>query len=98
MRRYTVQCLQCGQPRSYADSIYEYLVSVEFIPYGKSGYEPFSNLIDPAFAKTLVKALCQDFVERSDPNWEWYMPTLQSLNIDQTAAQIRVVITLAFTD
>lgn len=40
MREYTVEILRCGQPRPYADTEREYLISVKETQYGKDGLFP----------------------------------------------------------
>ena len=38
--RLTVEWEQAGQPRAYADSIYQFVLTAEWIPYGKTELEP----------------------------------------------------------
>lgn len=38
--RYTVEVLRNGQPRAYADTEREYLVTVEVDEFGKNGLHP----------------------------------------------------------
>jgi hypothetical protein len=130
--RFTVTGLRSGQPRAYADTIREYLVSVETMSgSGTTGtastYQPWlmygdidatvaaDSLHRPAstwddwrraqreWAKTIVRALCQDFRESSDQDGRTGMeahvyPTLKSLVLDLAAGTIRALIVEPYTD
>lgn len=44
--RYTVEVLRSGQPRAYADTENEYLITIEATKYGKEGLFPWIMLGD----------------------------------------------------
>lgn len=131
--RYTVAVLRSGQPRAYADTEREYLITVEREHYGREGFFPWMNggdveavikqeeaaradgnmfggyppdklrTMQKDWAKSLVRALCQNFRERGDDDGKvgmeaHFFPTLKSLKIDPVAGTVRVLIIEPFTD
>jgi hypothetical protein len=128
--RFTVAVLRSGQPRPYADTIRDYLVSIERLPtWGKEprAWEPWlmygdidataatDSLKRPSstwddrrrqqrdWAKTIVRALCQDFREAGDADGRiglnaHFYPTLKSIVLDPKAGTIRALIVEPFTD
>src|SRR5260221_251932 len=122
---YSVQTIRSGQPRAYADTEREYLITVKFSGYGKdASLHPWflhgdvekrireeeaarasgrmSGGMSPdqlrsgqiAWAKGLVRALCQNFREKDDQDGRTGMeahfyPTLKSLKLDHKTGTIR---------
>lgn len=69
-RRYTVEMLQAGQPRAYADTVHEFILSVEWIPY-RPGLAPQAREWEPSgLSELLVKeagrTLGHNFKEKSE--------------------------------
>lgn len=130
---YSVQTLRSGQPRPYADTEREYLITVKSTQYGKEGLHPWLLYGDvekrirkdeadraagrmsggykpdelrtsqQAWARKLVRALCQDFREAGDQDGRTGMdahfyPTLTSLKLDPEAGTIRAFIIEPYTD
>jgi len=70
-RRFTIEYKSTGQPRPYADHIYDFTITVEWIPYGKDDWE--------------LNELAYEIIERharASQNWhdkpEWHQPRLWS--------------------
>ena len=130
---YSVQVLRSGQPRAYADTEREYLITVKATQYGKEGLHPWFLHGDVerrikeeeakrakgemyggqtpeqlrsgqlAWAKGLVRALCQNFREKDDQDGRTGMeahfyPTLTSLKLDHANGTIRAFIIEPYTD
>lgn len=131
--RYTVEVLRSGQPRAYADTEREYLITVEADEFGKDGLHPWVMHKDVEaqikreekmrasgqmsggyppdalrkqqrdWALGLVRALCQNFREKTDDDGKTgmaahFFPTLRSLTIDHIKGTIRAFIIEPFTD
>lgn len=77
--RVTIEWIQSGQPRPYADSEYIFILFVEWIPYnGKisnDNWEP--SKYDEVLIKQYAKAF-KHFYEKNDPKREWHHPVLNS--------------------
>lgn len=76
-RRYTIEWIHSGQPRPYADSLYEFTILCEWWPYKPKGevidWEPCDlteGLVDQA-----AKALARNFYTKER---NWASPFLQS--------------------
>jgi|SRR5579863_4092274 len=130
---YSVQTIRSGQPRPYADTEREYLITIKSTQYGKEGLVPWTMYGDVErrikseekqraegkmsggespeqlrkgqreWAKNLVRALCQNFREKTDQDGRTGMtahfyPTLRSLSIDPSAGTIRAFIIEPYTD
>lgn len=93
--RITVETVRAGQPRPYADSVYEYIMTLEWIPYGNSedGFQPRKLAKDAAMA--IAKGACRNFYEKKDKP-EWHLPILQSMTEIDTG-KWNLIIKLAYT-
>lgn len=131
--RYTVEILRSGQPRAYADTENEYLITVEhqawnaqvlspWVMHGDvettikreeaaraagrmaGGYPPDAlRKQQRDWALKLVRALCQNFREKTDGDGKVgmdaaFFPTLKRLTIDHNAGTIRALIVEMYTD
>lgn len=107
MTRYTVQVLHAGQREPYGDSEYEYTIRVErTITHGKC-IEPGFPTSEPgelrAWAKKLIRALCQDFRETGDNDGRegmeaYFYPTLKMLDLNRSTGVIHVLIIERYCD
>lgn len=130
---YSVKVLRSGQPRPYADTEREYLITVKSTMHGKDGLHPWLMYGDVEsrikqeekwraegrmsggetpeqlragqreWAKSIVRALCQNFREANDDDGRTGMtahfyPTLKTLKIDPAAGTIHVFIVEPYTD
>lgn len=81
-RRYTIEWIQAGQPRPYADTIHEFYLIIEWVPYKKREpdealkWEP-NDMNDSIVDKT-AKAIGYHWVEKGSPNDNWAAPHLAS--------------------
>lgn len=77
-RRYTVNWFRSGQPRPYANSVYEFDIRVEWIPYKGGGtlmtWEP--NDLNEDLVDAAAKALGKMFYNKGDPDTDWSYPFL----------------------
>lgn len=76
----TVDIIRSGQPRPYADSVYEYLVSAEYYWDSTNGLK-----LSPTYAMSEEEALAALQTLRSSKRWvpkegkEWYETYLDSI-------------------
>lgn len=89
--RYTVETLQAGQPRAYADSVYHYRVTIEW--QGLEGYKnkdaPF-KLHDwsPDIVKSKLRSLTHNW--KDDP--KWWEPKLDYIKrISEGVYEVRII-------
>lgn len=91
-RRYSVEFCAAGQPRPYADTIYEFDLRVEWIPYGgQPRWEP-NDLNDDLIVKA-ARAIGHDWKDKPD----WHEATLKS-KTKIGPGHWRFKVTLAYTD
>lgn len=64
-QRYTVKWNAAGQPSPYADTIYDFEVLNEWVPYGKAEWEP-RDMVEDLFVK-VAKAIGNNW--HDDGNW-----------------------------
>ena len=103
--RYTVETLRAGQPGPYADTIHEFVLTVEWIPYGYTKANPKGAAdrqfepcdIDDSRAKDLGNKIGGGFYEKGDPEANWASPRLTTF-CKIGPGQWRFVVTSAFTD
>jgi len=94
-RRYTVEVVLTGQPRPYANSVYEFVLTTECIPHGESEFRLIA--IDEVEAKRVAQAVCMPFKERGkDNNPEWFESTLREFETI-SPGMYRLVITQEYT-
>ena len=62
--RYLVECLQSGQPRPYADSYYEYLLTAEMDTGRGNGFVP--RKIGHKDVERLTKLLCGNYYKTEE--------------------------------
>lgn len=95
--RYTVEILQGGQPRPYADSIYRGILTVEW--QGMEGYKdknaPFIPHDD--LREEIVKSRYSRLVHDWHEEPEWFQPRLTSFK-KVGAGQWEVTVVEAYTD
>lgn len=101
--RYTVKTIRSGQPRAYADSEYECLITVEIET--AEGFKPWIPGFRPEYlqewAKQVVKSLFRRFSEPGDAlqGMDAMMAAkLESISIDADAGTIRAVIREPYND
>lgn len=67
----TVRTITAGQPRPYADSVYRYHVLFEWVPYGKTEFEPRD------YQESIVKIYLQAVKSWNDKSdRQWFEPKL----------------------
>lgn len=96
---YSVECLRSGQPRPYADHIYEYVITctLDGKPWLMGGVvEAQAREWQINWAKRVARALAVDWKEKGAGDWA--STFLQSLTLDAVKGTIRVVCTSAYTD
>lgn len=71
-------------------------IRITRIGHTQESYYAEQKAYQVAWAKKIVKALCQDFCEGKEGGWA--SPKLQTLSLDVKAGTIRVVIREAYTD
>jgi hypothetical protein len=97
--RISVETIRSGQPRPYADSVYEYLVTFEGGSRSiQEGWDlPFGTRISEERARPIIKSLTRGWVE----NPRWSDNRLESLEIiegDNTHTTFKVVIREPYLD
>ena len=102
---YEVQVLRSGQPRAYADTEREYLITVlrDGKPWLMHQDVPSIRPQTVDWAKAIVRALCQPFRETGDDDGRegmeaHFYPTLKSLSLNSEAGTIRALIIEPYTD
>lgn len=96
-RRFTFDTVRSGQPRPYADSVTEIIVTVEWIPaYGKNKTEFEINDLNEKLVKSAVKGY-HPFKEEGDADVHWSSSMLTTCT-KLGPGKWRFVITTAFTD
>lgn len=71
--RYTLVTLQAGQPRAYADSIYEYELTCEWQGMtGRGDWQP-RDLVEPLVRK-IARGMCREWFD----NPEWHQAKLDT--------------------
>lgn len=93
-RRYTFETIRSGQPRPYADSVHEFLMTAEWIPLGGTDWVPNDSL-NEQLVKRQANGFCQ--FKESDDKPDWHESKLTSFTKD-APARWRFVVTTAFTD
>lgn len=58
-RRYTIKCNSAGQPRPYADSVYDFEIIVQMVSYQTGLWQP--NDINEELVKDRAKVLGRDW-------------------------------------
>lgn len=84
--RYTVEILRSGQPRAYADTIREYLITVEF----KSDWGPEPREFEPwIMGGDIDKEIAGDSLKRPASRWEtaWATQHAWALGLVKTLCQ-----------
>lgn len=71
-----IHTIQHGQPRAYADHVYESLI-VCFQPNSKTTNAPLPRVIDIEEAKMLAKLFVHNFIEKSSNPNDWATPQLK---------------------
>ena len=98
-RRFTFEYKSAGQPRPYADSIYDFTVTCEWIPYAK-GKSPNDKTRTDWVPNDLPEKRFTEMARVFNPwldNPKWYEPHLMS--VTQIDCGIwRYVITEVYTD
>lgn len=91
--RLTVENIRAGQPRPYADSIYEFTIFAEWIPYGKTELEPVKwiELIFISHAKGI------SYFKLKTEKREWHEKYLDSV-VKVGEGKYKFIIIEPFTD
>lgn len=95
--RVTVEWIRSGQPRPYADSISEFILTNEWIP----SIGPQQATFEPRpVAESIIKQHAKSwkfFYEKGDPQADWASPMLETFE-KLGPGKYRFVIREAFTD
>lgn len=76
--RITVECLRTGQPRPYADHLYEAIITCEVVPYKKREIGEVLEFEPAKWNRDVVLKHAQSIREFYDKP-EWHQPRLESL-------------------
>jgi hypothetical protein len=86
--RVTVERLRAGQPRAYADSVYEAILRVEWVPYFLNQPEEWAPAqFEESVIKRYVRALVHEFSDKP----EFLEPSLTMLKKEATGVWHAIV-------
>ena len=98
-RRYTIETHRSGQPRPYADTVHDFTLKIEWVPYKRLAegevltWEP-NDLVEELVVK-YAKSIGFGWVEKGEGDWA--SPHLSS-KTKVGPGEWRFVVTEAFTD
>jgi len=67
-RRFTFECLRSGQPRPYADSEYEYIITVEWVPYETPRRWQVNEGVEVDTVRRVARAYCAVAFPEDNPD------------------------------
>lgn len=92
-KRIDIQTIQAGQPRAYADSIYEATIDFNFTDNDKLQWDPPREIVEQ-----IARMFVHDWVEINDDGTiGWWQPTLDFLR-KTSEGQWHIKVTLPYTD
>ena len=92
--RLTVEWLRCGQPRPYADTIREFILTTEWIPYGKKNGIIITEFEPTKWVESVILDCAQGICKFKLPGErkEWHQSYLESIkNIGPGKWQIKII-------